>query len=93
MRCGVCVVNLGVLCATCVSPSVHREILGFSVSLSEAEVHWRAFLKSLKDRGLHGTLLITSDALEVLNGLAGARFLPELVRALGSEMQKAALLT
>jgi putative transposase len=39
-----------------------REIVGVSVSLSEAEVHWRDFLKSLLDRGLHGVTLITSDA-------------------------------
>lgn len=39
-----------------------REIIGLSVSLSEAEVHWREFLKSLLDRGLHGVRLITSDA-------------------------------
>jgi transposase-like protein len=38
-----------------------REILGVSVSLSEAEVHWREFLKSLLARGLHGVRLITSD--------------------------------
>ena len=38
-----------------------REILGVSISLSEAEVHWRAFLKSLLDRGLRGVRLITSD--------------------------------
>lgn len=47
-----------------------REILGVSVSLSEAEVHWRAFLKSLLDRGLHGVRFISSDAHE---GLAAAR--------------------
>jgi transposase-like protein len=47
-----------------------REILGVSVSLSEAEVHWRAFLKSLLDRGLHGVRLITSDAH---SGLKAAR--------------------
>jgi len=39
-----------------------REIIGVSVSLSEAEVHWREFLKSLLDRGLHGVKLISSDA-------------------------------
>ena len=39
-----------------------REILCVSVSLSEAEVHWRAFLKSLLDRGLHGVRCISSDA-------------------------------
>ena len=47
-----------------------REILGVSVSLSEAEVHWREFLKSLLDRGLHGVQLITSDAH---SGLKAAR--------------------
>ncbi|MGI8980300.1 MAG: IS256 family transposase [Pirellulaceae bacterium] len=39
-----------------------RSILGVSVSLSEAEVHWREFLKSLLARGLHGLELIVSDA-------------------------------
>jgi transposase-like protein len=31
------------------------------VSLSEHEIHWRAFLESLKQRGLGGIQLITSD--------------------------------
>jgi len=39
-----------------------REVIGVSVSLSEAEVHWREFLKSLLTRGLQGVKLITSDA-------------------------------
>ena len=39
-----------------------RDVLGCSVSLSEAEVHWRGFLSSLKDRGLHGLQLVVSDA-------------------------------
>ena len=47
-----------------------REIVGVSVSLSEAEVHWRDFLKSLLDRGLHGVKLISSDAH---SGLGAAR--------------------
>jgi putative transposase len=38
-----------------------REIIGVSVSLSEAEIHWREFLKSLLNRGLHGVRLITND--------------------------------
>ncbi len=33
----------------------NRDVLGCSVSLSEAEVHWRSFLSELKDRGLHGS--------------------------------------
>ena len=40
-----------------------RMILGTSVSLSEAEVHWRNFLSNLKNRGLlFPTGSITSDA-------------------------------
>ena len=36
-------------------------MLGLSVSLSEAEVHWRDFLASLQARGLFGVKLIVSD--------------------------------
>ena len=43
-----------VLVAVGVLPGGKRTVLGVSVSLSEAEVHWRRFLASLKDRGLHG---------------------------------------
>ena len=38
-----------------------RSILGLSVALSEAEVHWRSFLSSLQRRGLHGVQLLISD--------------------------------
>jgi transposase-like protein len=37
-------------------------VLGTSVSLSEAEVHWRDILGSLQARGLHGVRMVTSDA-------------------------------
>jgi transposase-like protein len=53
--------HLAVLVAVAVTPTGKREILGVSVSLSEHEVHWRAFLESLKKRGLGGVRLITSD--------------------------------
>ena len=43
-------------------PQGRRSVLGVSVSLSEAEVHWREFFKSLLERGLHGVELISSDA-------------------------------
>ena len=62
--------NLAVLTAVGVNLDGKREILGVSVSLSEHEVHWRAFLESLKARGLGGVQLITSDAHE---GLKAAR--------------------
>ena len=53
--------HLAILVAVGVTPQGKREILGVSVSLSEHEVHWRAFLESLKQRGLGGVQLITSD--------------------------------
>jgi transposase-like protein len=53
--------HLAILIAIAVTPAGKREILGVSVSLSEHEVHWRTFLESLKQRGLGGVQLITSD--------------------------------
>ena len=53
--------HLAVLVAVGVNPAGKREILGVSVSLSEHEVHWRAFLESLKQRGLGSVQLVTSD--------------------------------
>jgi putative transposase len=53
--------DLAVLTAIGVKRDGKREILGVSVSLSEHEVHWRAFLESLKGRGLGGIQLIVSD--------------------------------
>jgi transposase-like protein len=56
------VVDCSVLIAIGVDAQGRRSVLGVSVSLSEAEVHWREFFKSLIERGLHGVELITSDA-------------------------------
>ena len=61
VRHGGSVVSCAVLIATGVTIEGRRSVLGVSVSLSEAEAHWRAFLSSLKDRGLHGVIMITSD--------------------------------
>lgn len=55
------VVDVALLVAVGINPKGHREVLGVSVKLSEAEPHWRSFLSSLKERGLHGVELITSD--------------------------------
>ncbi len=41
-----------------------RCVLGGSVALSEAEVHWREFLSGLVARGLRGVRLLVSDAHE-----------------------------
>jgi transposase-like protein len=70
VRQGGQVLDAAVLIACGVDADGRRDILGCSVSLSEAEVHWRAFLTSLKDRGLYGIELIASDAHE---GLQAAR--------------------
>jgi transposase-like protein len=53
--------DAAVLIASGVKRDGKRLILGVSVSLSEAEVHWRTFLKDLLLRGLTGVQLIVSD--------------------------------
>ena len=53
--------HLAVLVAVGVNRAGKRDILGVSVSLSEHEVHWRAFLEQLKTRGLGGIRMIISD--------------------------------
>ena len=55
------VVDLAVVTAIGINITGKREILGVSVKLSEAEVHWRGFLEDLQKRGLHGIKLIISD--------------------------------
>jgi len=54
--------DAAILIAVGVDAEGKREILGVSVALSEQEVHWRTFLQSLMQRGLHGVELIISDA-------------------------------
>jgi transposase-like protein len=70
VRHGGRVIDCAVLIALGVDPAGKRQILGCSVSLSEAEPHWREFLSGLKDRGLHGIEYFVSDAHE---GLKAAR--------------------
>ena len=53
--------DAAILTASGVKSDGKRSILGVSVSLSEAETHWRAFLEGLVKRGLHGVQLIISD--------------------------------
>ncbi len=70
VRHGGSVIDCAILIACGVTPDGRRDILGMSVSLSEAEVHWRDFLSSLNQRQLKGVKYIVSDAHE---GLAAAR--------------------
>ncbi len=74
VRHGGSVVSCAVLIAVGIEPEGHRTLLGVSVSLSEAEVHWRDFLAGLQDRGLHGIRLIVSDDHAGLKAAREARF-------------------
>ncbi len=53
--------DAAVLLAVGVNEQGKREVLGVSVSLGEHEVHWRAFMKDLQNRGLSGVELVVSD--------------------------------
>jgi len=53
--------DAAVLIASGVNAEGKRSLLGVSVSVSEAELHWRSFFESLVTRGLRGVRLITSD--------------------------------
>lgn len=74
VRHGGSIVDCAVLIAIGILPDGKRAVLGVSVSLSEAEVHWRAFLESLQNRGLHGVRMIVSDNHAGLKAARQARF-------------------
>jgi putative transposase len=74
VRHGGRVISQAVLTAIGIDPEGRRSVLGVSVSLSEAEVHWREFLSSLRERGLHGMQMITSDNHEGLKAALRAVF-------------------
>lgn len=46
------------------TPAGTKEIIGFSVAEAESEHTWTSFLESLRDRGLKGVRMLTSDAHE-----------------------------
>jgi len=62
VRHGGVVRDCAVLLGVGIGEDGRREVIGVSVELSEAEVHWRKFLKALQERGLFGVQLFTSDA-------------------------------
>jgi putative transposase len=61
VREGGIVRDAAVLTAIGVDPDGRRRLLGVSCALSEAEVHWRAFLDGLVARGLRGVTYVVSD--------------------------------
>jgi transposase-like protein len=54
--------SMACVIATGIGPSNRREVLGFDLIPTESEEGWTQFLKSLKERGLHGVVLVISDA-------------------------------
>jgi putative transposase len=65
------VVSRAVVIATGVTTDGHREVLGVDVGDSENEDFWTEFLRSLRDRGLHGVQLVISDAHRGLTNAIG----------------------
>ena len=61
VRQGGHLIDCAVLVAMGITTDGKRSILGVSVALSEAEVHWRQFLCGLQLRGLTGIELLVSD--------------------------------
>jgi transposase-like protein len=55
------VISQALLVAAGVNAIGFREVVGVAVKHSEAEVNWREFFLSLKERGVFGLELITSD--------------------------------
>ena len=56
------VVSMAVLIAVGVKATGEREVLGVEVGPAEDYEFWLGFLRDLKDRGVTGVLLVTSDA-------------------------------
>lgn len=71
-RIGGRVVSQAVVIATSVTANGHREVLGVDVGDSETEDFWTEFLRSLRDRGLHGVQLVISDARRGLTNAISA---------------------
>lgn len=68
------IISCAVLVATGINPEGKRYVLGVSCKLSEAEIHWREFLESLQQRGLHGVQCVVSDDHAGLKAARQMRF-------------------
>ena len=55
------IVSVAVIIAVSVNTDGRREVLGVTTGPSEAEPFWKAFLRSLADRGLRGVKLVMAD--------------------------------
>ena len=68
------VVSLAVIVAVGVNTDGRREMLGIATGTSEAEPFWKAFLRSLADRGLRGVKLVVADDHKGLRAAAAKVF-------------------
>jgi len=60
------IIDCAVLVAVGITADGRRRILGVSVALTEAEVHWRTFLDSLIRRGLKGVKMVVSGSAPII---------------------------
>lgn len=74
VREGQHVVSQAIMVAIGVNSNGRREVLGVHIGLSESEVNWRTFFRSLQERGLSGTKLIISDDHSGLKAARMAEF-------------------
>jgi putative transposase len=68
------IVSTAVIIAVGVNTDGRREVLGVATGPSEAEPFWKAFLRSLADRGLRGVKLVIADDHKGLRAAAGKVF-------------------
>jgi transposase-like protein len=68
------VVSVAVIIAVGVNTDGRREVLGVATGPSEAEPFWKAFLRSLADRGLRGVRLVVADDHKGLRAAAAKVF-------------------
>jgi transposase-like protein len=68
------IVSVAVIVAVGVNTDGRREVLGVATGTSEAEPFWKAFLRSLADRGLRGVKLVVADDHKGLRAAAAKVF-------------------
>jgi transposase-like protein len=68
------IVSVATIVAVGVNTDGRREVLGVATGASEAEPFWKAFLRSLADRGLRGVKLVIADDHKGLRAAAAKVF-------------------
>jgi putative transposase len=74
------IVSTATIIAVGVNTDGRREVLGVATGVSEAEVFWKGFLRSLADRGLRGVKLVIADDHKGLRAAASKVFHASLQR-------------